>query len=338
MYRGIFKFIKSQDAYSSTEKKWFVSLLQTECFWYDMLLAPPEEVNTRKLIKEHIQSIEGYLENNIEKRFIYFLGSRKKVRFSTKYTPKYSHAKNELNLILLVGKNREKKKITVPDFFYDQTIRYNTDIVFEVTDKYLYLKVDNVIIDICSIHDFLRERYINLGYNTEVHYVGYTKNPQSRPIDGIHRGFSNMLYNTSNEDNDFFVFFNLFNPTSLSSNDSYNMNFCISNSLMNEIDLDKEGKIIEKCFINYFNSVIQNNEITGLTKNLRNFANKYNMRSIAINLEYESPNEYYSYYSRCITPRFHHFFVFKLDGKNLFLDKKIDKDTYLKSSPLYINE
>ncbi|HIE6128574.1 TPA: hypothetical protein ACXN4M_001045 [Proteus mirabilis] len=325
MSRGNFNFIKSKTVYSESNKLWWVDLINTDCFWYDMLINPPSDLNTNEMIKNYLSSMEKYFNEHCEKRFIYFLGSRVKVRFSIKKKAKYSPFTKDLMLHLLVGKKEKKHKIKIS--FYENTPKgpYKITPEVKVTEKYLYVKTSEKEINILSIHDFLKENYINLGIDTEIHYVGYTHQPQKRPIDLIHRGFSKMLYSVSNDNNDFFVFFNIFNPRSISHNNDYNLSFNISNSLMDEVEVDKEGRIIENCFIRYFDTKIQDDDKESKRPDLNNMfidiVKNKKIKSIAVNLQYENANEYYRFYSRNVEPKNNHFFVIDFVEDKILLNR-----------------
>ncbi|HFN0789204.1 TPA: hypothetical protein ACHB2C_003330 [Klebsiella variicola subsp. variicola] len=329
MGRGDFGFINSNKIYFESERSWWVELINTNCIWYDMLINPPDRIDTNKIIKNYLGAVEAYLSEHCEKRFIYFLGARKKVRFSTEKKPTYSYLTKDLNLTLLIGK--ECRKLKLKYSFFDVTPNGKRKIMpkIRVTDKYLYVEHDSKHVSIISIHDFLKDNYINLGISTEIHYVGYTRNPHKRPIDFIHRGLSRMLYNVSNEDNDFFVYFSIFNPVVISHNDDYNVSFGIANSQIDEVEVDKEGRIIENCFIRYFDTELQNDDKESkrpdLNKMFTELVNHKRIKTIAVDFRYKNNNEYFSFYSNTVQSKNEHFFVIDfVDGKiNIDRNKNI---------------
>ncbi|EBQ9598980.1 hypothetical protein E0601_02905 [Salmonella enterica subsp. enterica serovar Carmel] len=330
MGRGDFGFINSKEIYSESEKSWWVELINTNCIWYDMIINPPDGLDTSKIIKNYLGLIEKYLNEHCEKRFIYFLGTRRKVRFSTKKKASYSPFTKNLNLTLLIGQERRKFKIKYSFFEVTPNGKRKITPKIKVTEKYLYIEHDSGHVSVISIHDFLKENYIDLGINTEVHYVGYTRHPHKRPIDFIHRGLSKMLYNLSNEDNDFFVYFSIFNPRVISHNNDYNVSFSISNSQIDEVEVDKEGRIIENCFIRYFDTELQNDDKESKRPDLNNMfidlVNHKKIKTIAVSLQYENNNEYFCFYSNSVQPQNDHFFVIDfVDGKvNIDRNKNLD--------------
>lgn len=202
MTRGNFGFINSKSAYSESDKSWWIDLINTDCIWYDMIINPPDDIRTNKIIKNYLSAIQQHVRAHCEKRFIYFLGSRKKVRFSTKRKPKYNPFTKKIVFTLLIGK--EERKFRVKYSFRKLTPNGEVKITpnVRVTEKFLYIEYENGNAFVISVHDFVKENYIDLGIHTEVHYVGYTRQPNRRPVDLIHRGLSKMLYSVSNDDKD----------------------------------------------------------------------------------------------------------------------------------------
>lgn len=333
MGRGDFKFINEKEIYSSSEKTWWVDLIKTDCIWYDMIINPPSDLDTNKIIKNYLAALEKYLNENCEKRFVYFLCSRKKVRFSTKKKVRYSPFTKNIVLTLLIGKNEREFKLKYSFFKTEASKKYKVKPKIRVTGKYLYIEHDDGSMSLISIHDFLKEQYITLGINTEVHYVGYTRQPYKRPIDFIHRGLSKMLYNISSDDNDFFVYFSIFNPRVISHNYSHNVSFNISNSQLDEVQVDKEGRVIENCFIRYFDSKLQDDDKgskrTSLNNMFTDFVNHKKIKEIAVNLQYENNNEYFCFYSKNVSPRNEHFFVIDFTNGSINMNREVNRTDHM---------
>lgn len=333
MTRGNFDFINSNVAYSESDKSWWIDLINTDCIWYDMIINPPDDISTNKIIKNYLSAIEKHVKENCEKRFVYFLGSRKKVRFSTKRKPRYNPFTKNIIFTLLIGK--EERKFRVKYFFrkltQDGEIKITPNV--RVTEKFLYIEHEDGNSFVISVHDFLKENYIDLGIHTEVHYVGYTRHPHRRPVDFIHRGLSKMLYSVSNDDNDFFVYFSLFNPRVISLNNNYNIMFNISNSQLDEIEVDNEGRIIENCFIRYFDPKLQDDDKESkrldLNKMFMDLVKNKKIKKISVNLQYEMNNEYFCFYSKVVPPQTDHFFVLDFADDKVNIDRDQDMTTQM---------
>jgi hypothetical protein len=174
---------------------------------------------------------------------------------------------------------------------------------------------------VLSIHDFLLEFNINLDINTEVHYVGYTKNPHTRPLNGVHGGLTSTLCNVSNEENDILIFFNIFKVMCLAKNKKLNFEFFSANSMTDEINVDQEGFILEKSLIFYFDAKNQNKdkerERSEIVNNLKKIRDQHDINCVQIYYEVDSESEYYRFFSSKIPPDSRHLFTVKLDDDKL---------------------
>ncbi|EOQ1130564.1 hypothetical protein AZS06_RS14520, partial [Escherichia coli] len=72
MTRGNFDFINSNVVFSEADKSLWIDLINTDCIWYDMIINPPDDIRTNKIIKNHLRIMEKYTRESCEKRFIYF--------------------------------------------------------------------------------------------------------------------------------------------------------------------------------------------------------------------------------------------------------------------------
>lgn len=157
---------------------------------------------------------------------------------------------------------------------------------------------------------------MELGINTEIHYIGYTKRPFSRPINGEHRGMSDMFYRVSNDQHDFFVFYNLFKVLSIGASQNAPINFCVANSMVDEVQVDEEGRIIEKVLIKYFSTEVQElnrqNEEAELENSLIRLASRNKINSVAVHMEMNEPSELHRFFSRTVKPSDRHVFTCKI--------------------------
>lgn len=319
MTRGIYSSLIENEAYKQAEKDWFVELSRSYMYWYDLVINPSEAgeiFNTRKLIVDYLEQLKKEVEKNLEKRFVYFICSRTKVRFNTRRKPRYNPLTKRLKIHLLIGK-KERKTVKVK--FYDIVTHNFFKPKVELTEKYITVTDDRGDKATSSIHDFLSGSGINLGYNTKIQYVGYTKNPHTRPTNGAHSGLNEVLYNVSNEEHDTLIFFNLFKVTTDAKNTNMMFNFVVANSMIDEIKVDLEGLLIEKCFILYFDSNNQTKnkekEREELKNNLLKLSKENKINSIQFCYEFETLNDYWSLSSSKVKPQPRHVFTVSLDGE-----------------------
>lgn len=323
MSRGFFDFLQHEQAYSESEKDWYIELIQSTYFWYDLIINEPQGFDTKKQITEYLKKLQLHVSDQLDKRFIYFLAARKKVRFAPEKKPKYTIIGNKLVVYIRIGNKKRlqkivreildietKKTITPPITICDRLITFHY-----TPDKKITM----------SIYDFLSIGNLDLGMSTEIHYVGYTQNPSKRPINRVHRGFADMLYRTPTDEYDFFVYYNLFKVTSLGLNKHANMGFFFSNAMIDEVNADAEGKIIETALIKYFDTKPQEfnktNETAELENNLEKLIKQNKINSISIHLEMERHQEMFRFCSRTIEPADFHSFTIRLGEQGIELSK-----------------
>lgn len=323
MNRGIFENLVDNHAYKKSAKDWYVELSLTEIVWYDTLVNPIEGFDIKGAISKKLREMKRIVEEQSDKRFIYYIAARRKVRFSQSKKPRYSIFDRKLVLYLEIGRKRKIKKIklTVREPETGKLIRPKVD----VTDRLLVFTYSNGSTLTMTIHDLLSQCDVCLGEATEVHYVGYTNKPWERPLNRSHRGLTDTLYNVSTDEYDVFIFYNLFKVISLAKNPNYNINFTIANSMIDEIKVEEEGSIIEKALIMYFGSKAQElnkkSERGCLKKSLERMAEINNISSIGFGLEVDDVSEYFKFYSRKVKPKVRHEFTVKLDeGEPKILD------------------
>lgn len=312
MTRGYLGNLASNPAYAGLTKDWYVTLQQSSCYWYDLIVNPPDLVDTRSSISSHLEELRVKVEQTLEKRFIYFFASRTKVCFDVGRPPRYSLFGKWLSIALLIGRDRRRHTIKIK--FGGLDGRLMTPKV-QVSERFISLIHSDTASQTFSVHDFLQAFDISLGIPTRVHYVGITKDPGDRPLSRKHRGIADTLYNVSNEENDFFVFINLFKVMAKAKNAPYGLHFVVANSMIDEIPTDEEGRIVESALIAYFDCTSQHvnreQERSVLNNQLSSLAEKHKIRSVSLHLELESPNEYFIFGSAAAPAALSHSFLLR---------------------------
>ena len=312
--RGLYSSLIKNDLYKSSDKKWIVELETYHRYWYDLVVNTGEVADyfdTRQLIVEHLKRIKVEVEGHLEKRFVYFICSRERVRFNTRKKPTFNRFSGKTKLHLLIGE--KAKKVSVKCMFANRLTRKPFKPDIHLTDKYITFKdVDGHLITY-TVHDFLEQSEIILGIDSRVEYVGYTKNPHTRPTNGSHTGLSDVLYQIAEEKRDSFIYFNVFRVIVQAINTQLNVNFHVANAITNEVDVELEGQILEKCFLFYFDSENQtrnkDKERRELENNLLALAKENKIKEIHVAYEFEVPNEYGVFSSSRVRPNIRHIFT-----------------------------
>jgi hypothetical protein len=320
--RGLFSSFIENDAYKNAEKEWIIELDRYHKYWYDLVVHSGEVAeyfNTRKLIFEHLKDVKKSVEDSLEKRFIYFICAREKVRFNTKKKPRYNSFTKKMTINIVIGKNERRRNIKCKFFDTHTNKFFNPKI--ELTEKYITITDLRGNLTTASIHDFLESSNINLGICSKVEYVGYTKNPHERPTDGSHTGLSDVLYKVSNESFDTFIYFNVFKVTTRAISQNMMWHFVMPNAMTDEIGAELEGKLIEKCLIFYFDALSQNRnkdkELSELKNNLSKISRENNIKSIHFCYEFDEYNEYGVFSSSRVEPNIRHVFTVRKSGENV---------------------
>ncbi|RZN98122.1 hypothetical protein EKG40_31420 [Pseudomonas moorei] len=297
MNRGFFSFVATTEAYRNAKKEWVVELQRYHMYWYDLVVNPQEVAeyfDTRQLIVDYLKRVKAEVEAELEKRFVYLICSRERVRFNTAKATSYNPFTRATKLHVLIGRDRTKKTIRCK-FFDVQRQRFCKPKV-ELSEKYITItdaRGDQVTL---SIHDFLEATDISLGLDSRVEYVGYTKNPESRPTNGGHTGLSDTLHRLADDSRDSFIYFNLFKIITRANDEMSMLNFAFANAMTDEVGVELEGKILEKCLIFYFDAAGQNrnkkNELAELEKSLRKIFKEQKINKIRVHYEFEKPTEY----------------------------------------------
>jgi hypothetical protein len=319
--RGIYSSMLGNDFYQDSEKELIVELQRYHRYWYDLIVHPNEVAeyfDSRELIVDYLKAVKKNVEDNLEKRFVYFICSRTKIRFNIDKKPFYNPITKKVKIHILVGKN--EKKQTIKCQFFDIPSNKFCNPKLDITDKYITVTDSRGDLITASIHDFLEQSNINLGLYSNVEYVGYTKNPHTRPTNSSHAGLSDVLYKVSNESFDTFIYFNVFKVTTRAVNNQAKLNIIISNAMTNELDVELEGKLIEKCFIFYFDALSQNRnkdkEMKELKNNLDKIYKENKIKRVNFIYEFEEENEYGVFSSSKVSPSVNHTFnVIKVKDK-----------------------
>ena len=152
MRRGIFGSLIENDVYKQAEKDWFVQLSQSDMYWYDLIVNPQEPFDTRKLIADYLKWLKKEVEENLDKRFIYYICSRVKIRFNINKKPSYSPFTGKLKLYILLGK--DSKEIVVKTPIIDPHTNKRIKPKVDLTDKFITLTNKHGHKITMSIHDF----------------------------------------------------------------------------------------------------------------------------------------------------------------------------------------
>lgn len=76
--RGMFSSFINNDVYQESEKNWIVELQHYHSCWFGLLHNPLKGISSREMVISYLAKIRKQVEDNLEKRFVYFILSQKK--------------------------------------------------------------------------------------------------------------------------------------------------------------------------------------------------------------------------------------------------------------------
>lgn len=308
--RGIFHGILP----ATGARAWHAELLESRMVWYEVMvnrLHP--EVDARASAVNEIRRFRREHEGYFNRRFVYFICGRPRVRFSTRYPAAQSSPGGDMVVHLEAGAGRELHRcsIAAPHLADPGTGEAYPLQALENTDKHITLTYSNGVGMVFSVHQFLREWEVNLGLHTRVHYVGFTRNPDTRALNGAHQGLTRTLYRTRESASDIFVFYNTFAVRCVTQDTGRHATFVVSNAMTDEVDIDTEGLILETSLISYFKPDCQGDlqwEEARLKNLLSTLATRHGIRSLGLTMAFRDPCEYFSFCSDAAAPSLGHAF------------------------------
>ena len=265
-------------------ESWVADLIPNEFYWLDSKTLHPN------------------VKNDPEAGLIYIIATRKKVRFSSANQPKYSFFGHKLTIYLEIGEEKELRKVAI------DTRKYNLINKPSVitTGKFIAFTPENGVKITFDIHDFLRCYAIDLGINTFIRNIKFSKGAM-----GESDTFHEIILD---EDDDLFISTNHFKVTRLGADTYHNNNHSRFNSI-----IDKEGTILENCLQLYFNPIENRNRTIEIENNLLTISEEYDITNITIHFEMEQGTEYFKFYSKSVDEKECHLFTYEMQSTGVVL-------------------
>lgn len=265
-------------------ESWVVDLIPNEFYW----------VNSKTL--------HSNVKNSPALGLLYIIATRKKVRFSSANQPKYSLFGHKLTIYLEIGGAKELRKVVI------DTRKYNIINKPSVVTmgKFITFIPENGVKITFDIHDFLRCYRVDLGINTFIRNIKFSKGAMSES-DTFHEFILD-------EEDDLFISTNHFKVTRLGADIYHNNNKGRFNSI-----IEKEGTILENCLLLYFNPIENRNRTIEIENNLLTLSEEYDITNITIHFEMEQRNEYFTFYSKTVDPKECHLFTCEMQSTGVVL-------------------
>lgn len=326
MYRGSLNPLTQLPEYSNAQKNITIELQQWFQTWLHTITEPHNlhpDIDTSQVTRNFLRAFKNTVKESFDKKFIYFICSRKRVRFNVKKQPCSTFFRQKIKIYLII-ENRTHINITISKNHPILSIINPSRII--VTEENITFYDNDLNTVTMDVHKFLMEFNINLGISNRVEYVGLTVSPDERPTDLNHAGLSRILLGHAHkkELRDYFIYHHVFKVLN-ETQSSFGINFLIANGWTDEIDIKTEADIIEKSFILYFGSDYQSKTVesdnSSLTNNLKKLLENNNIQKIRFYYELaDCSRDYATFYSAKTSAATTHHFCITLQENSLTLE------------------
>ena len=307
-------------------KTFQVGLTETHMLWLDFFLDKSVPTDVQAAICRGLSEWKHNVARQCDKRFIYFLASRPKLRFSTRRQPRYSYWRDRFVFWVEVGGAARLRKVEIPAPFRAEGSRERVRVPASTTEKLITFHFSGHHSVSFPIHDFMLRFNASTGMDSTVHYIGCTKNPDSRVLNLQHHGFTRMLHEVSSGERDFLLFQHLFKPVVVAKYPKHGLNVVAANSELDLADIGSEGRLIEKALIAYFEPSTQLASVRSARSEVRNLMAGHCIEAMTLGIEYDRPTEYYRYAGTAALAHDRVGGVYKIENGELSLVRDPDLD------------
>lgn len=173
---------------SSAPQVWEATVSETSFYWYD-LINDPKVPDFHDPIGRYQRRMQFALDATMEKRLMFMLVARPRLRFDPKRSTSWGFFSLKLTIPILIGGEERKSTITVelkPPF--EATFKKP---LIQLYDKYMTLNWGSMT-ETFTIHDLMQRHDTGLHYPSKVQYVGQTRDPAGRLAKGRLMAVSNL--------------------------------------------------------------------------------------------------------------------------------------------------
>ncbi len=186
---------------SSAPQVWTATVAESKYYWYDLLLSGGELPDFRDPVGRYLRRMQFALDGTMEKRLMYFLVSRPRVRIDTSRNVSWGFFSLKLTVPVLVGVEERKSTIAIDlEVPFDATFKKPT---VQLQDKFVILNWGSMM-EPLSIHDLIQRYDTGLEFPSTVLYVGQTRDTEGKLAKG-NAPLINRLRDNNSLENDTFL-------------------------------------------------------------------------------------------------------------------------------------
>jgi hypothetical protein len=298
------ELIADAAARSHTPQSWNVTVSESKFYWYDLLIDAPEDPDFRDPLGRYLRRMQFAIEATMEKRLMYALVSRPRLRFDTTHSTSWGFFSLKLSLPVLVGAEGKRNSITielkVPE---DATLKKPTVQVFE---RFITLNWGSLL-ETYSIHDLLQSFDVKLDYPSKVHYVGQTHDPAGRLLKGRASGV-NRAMDQAGSDVDYFLLIQRFDIQANGVPPAESELSDVAQDLLLKDQMD----LLECTLIKYFEderaNIRNEREVQARLARVANIEQAHRLQRLQVDLGLESVDAFQNLYSDVVVQASRHQF------------------------------
>jgi hypothetical protein len=174
---------------SSAPQRWDATVAEAKYYWYDLLVNDAQVPDFRDPIGRYQRRLQFALDGTMEKRLLFLLVARERLRFDVKKGTSWGFFSLKLTVPLLIGKDERKHAITIElKQPFEATFKKP---LIQLQDKYISLNWGSLT-EVYSVHDLLQQFDTDLSFPSKVLMVGQTRDPQARLAKGRHMSVNRL--------------------------------------------------------------------------------------------------------------------------------------------------
>jgi len=187
--------------HSTAPQTWTATVAESKFYWYDLLVDGGPLPDFRDPIGRYLRRMQFALDGTMEKRLLYYLVARPRVRIDPQRNVSWGFFSLKLTIPILVGTPERKSTLTIDlDVPFEATLKKPT---VQLQDKYVLLNW-GALMETLSIHDLIQRYDTGLSFPSKVLYVGQTHDPAGKLAKGL-APVVNRLRETVMDEHDTFL-------------------------------------------------------------------------------------------------------------------------------------
>lgn len=181
---------------ATAPQRWEATVAEANFYWYDLLVNDPQVPDFRDPIGRYQRRMQFALDATMEKRLLFFLVGRERLRFDVKKGTSWGFFGLKLSVPVLIGKDERKQSFNIelkPPF--EATFKKP---LVTLNDKYLSLNWGSLT-EVFSVHDLVQQFDTGLSFPSKVLMIGQTRDPAAKLAKGRHMAINRVCEEVETE-------------------------------------------------------------------------------------------------------------------------------------------